>query len=93
VIPVRRTSDNWIGLVDNPGLVSQTMALDDAHDASDHTLKDPLQLLGLRRWGGVKPTGRFVVGRPVGPIEDQRVEVDVEVQRPAESLHVMPSSA
>jgi hypothetical protein len=68
------------------GLVSESASFDDADDAANHALEDPLQLSGLRRGSEVEPKGRVALRGTVGPVEDQGVEVDVEVERPAESL-------
>jgi hypothetical protein len=65
------------------GFVSETTSFDDADDAPNHTLENPLQLLGLRRGSEVKPK---VLRGAVGPVENQSVEMDVEVELPAESL-------
>jgi len=68
------------------GFVSETPSFNDADGASSHTLEHPLQLLGLRRRSRVKPQGRLALRCPVGSVEGQGVEMDVEVERPAESL-------
>jgi len=43
------------------GFVSETTSFDDADDASNHTVENPLQLLGLRMGSRVKPKGRVAV--------------------------------
>jgi hypothetical protein len=67
----------WIVLGELVGFVSETASFDDADDASNHTLEDLLQLPGLRRRNRVKPQRRFILRCPVGPVEDQGVEMDV----------------
>jgi hypothetical protein len=80
-------SQEGVVLCEPVRLVSETTPLDDAGYAASHTLQDPLQLLGSRRRGGVKAKGPIIIGRPESAVEEQRVEVDIEVQCPAESLH------
>ncbi len=47
----------------------------------------------VRRRSGVKPQGSVVARPPEGAVEDQRVEMNVQVERPAKSLDESDRSA
>jgi hypothetical protein len=68
-------------------LVSESTPFDGPGDTANHAVQDSFQFPSRWRRDGVKPQGPIILRRSVGTIEDQSVEMDIQVECPAESLN------
>jgi len=65
--------------------VPQATPFDDTRDAANHAIQHSFEFLVRRRRSGVKTQGSIILWQ-VGAVEDQRMEMDVQVECSAESL-------
>ena len=66
--------------------VSKSTPFDEVGDTANRAVQDTVQVhFGWGR-GGVKVYLPIILRRPVGAIKDQRVEMDIQIECPAESL-------